>query len=75
MNWNEVSLEEVLTTAIADELAACDYYRHAAALTGNSHTRALLVRLSDMEQGHADSLRVELDNVIVQREMESGMVD
>ena len=75
VNWNEISIEEILELAIADEEYARDYYKHAAHLAGNLHTRRMLMQLSEMEQGHADQLRKELDELAQQRELEAGMAD
>ena len=75
VNWNEISIEEILELAIADEEYALDYYNHAAKLAGNLHTRRMLLQLSEMEQGHADQLRKELDELCQQRELETGMAD
>ena len=75
VNWNEISIEEILEFAIADEEYARDYYQHAAQLAGNLHTRRMLMQLSEMEQGHADQLRKELDELLQQRELEAGMAD
>src|SRR5512135_3071505 len=75
MRWNELSIQDILELAIADEEEARDYYRHAADQTGNMHTRKLLLSLSEMEQGHADTLRKELQELILQRDLEAGMVD
>jgi rubrerythrin len=75
LDWNTMSIEDVLTLAIEDEEQARDYYRRAAGLTGNAHTRATLLRLSDMEQGHADQLRAELHELQMQKELEAGMAD
>ena len=58
-----------------DEEEARDYYRRAAELTGNPHTRQMLLNLSDMEQDHADQLRKELEELILQRGLEAGMAD
>ncbi|HXF99168.1 MAG TPA: ferritin family protein [Bacteroidota bacterium] len=75
INWNDITLEEVFELAIADEEYARDYYRHAAELAGNPHTRELLLKLSEMEQGHADSLRKELEELRIERQEEAGMAD
>ena len=75
LDWNAMSIEDVLTLAIEDEEQARDYYHRAAGLTGNAHTRAMLVRLSEMEQGHADQLRAELQELRVQKELETGIAD
>ena len=75
VNWNDVSIEAILELAIADEEYARDYYRHAANHAGSLQTRRMLLQLSEMEQGHADQLRKELDELLHQRELESGMVD
>lgn len=75
LDWNAMSIEDVLTLAIEDEEQARDYYQRAAGLTGNAHTRATLLRLSDMEQGHADQLRAELRELQMQKELETGMAD
>jgi rubrerythrin len=75
LDWNEMSMQDILELAIADEEEARDYYRRAADLTGNTHTRQLLMSLSAMEQGHADTLRKELDDLLLQRDLEAGMAD
>ncbi len=75
MRWNELSIQDILELAIADEEEARDYYRRAAGLTGNMHTRRVLLNLSEMEQGHADTLRKELDELRLQRDIEAGMAD
>jgi rubrerythrin len=75
LNWSEMSIQEILALAIADEEEARDYYRHAAELAGNMHTRRVLMGLADMEQGHAETLRKELEELSVQRDLEAGMAD
>lgn len=75
VNWAEISLEEILERAIADEEEARDYYKHAADLAGSVHTRYMLLSLSEMEQGHADTLRKELEDLLLQRDLETGMAD
>jgi rubrerythrin len=75
LDWKEMSMEEILEFAIADEEEARDYYRRAADLTGNAHTRRMLLSLSAMEQDHADTLRKELDELLLQRDLETGMAD
>lgn len=75
INWKEISLEEVFELAIADEEYAREYYRRAAGLAGSPHTRHLLLELSEMEQGHADALRKELEELRIEREQEAGMAD
>jgi rubrerythrin len=75
IDWKAVSLEEILELAIADEEEARDYYAHAAQLAGNPHTRAMLEKLSVMEQGHADQLRAELEELRIERQEEAGMAD
>lgn len=75
VNWDDISIEEILELAIADEEYARDYYQHAAQLAGNLHTRRTLLQLSEMEQGHAEQLRKELDELVQQRELEAGMAD
>lgn len=75
LNWNEMSMRDILELAIADEEEARDYYRHAAALAGTPQTRRMLLGLSDMEQGHADQLRKELEELLLQRDTEVGMAD
>jgi hypothetical protein len=35
----------------------------------------MLLGLSEMEQGHADTLRKELDELRLQRDLETGMAD
>ena len=73
--WHEMSVQDILELAITDEEEARDYYRRAAELTGNFHTRRVLLDLSSMEQSHADTLRNELKELQLQRELEAGMAD
>jgi rubrerythrin len=75
IDWKDATLEEIFEFAIADEEYARDYYRNAAALAGNPHTREILLRMSDMEQGHADTLRKELEELRIERQEEAGMAD
>lgn len=75
INWRDATLEEIFEFAIADEEYARDYYRNAAGLAGNPHTREVLLQLSDMEQGHADTLRKELEELRIERQEEAGMAD
>lgn len=70
-----MSIREILELAIADEEDARDYYRRAAGLAGAMHTRDVLLSLSAMEQTHADTLRRELDELLMQRELEAGIAD
>jgi len=70
-----MSMQEILELAIADEEDARDYYRRAADLAGSIHTRKVLLALSVMEQSHADQLRSELDELLLQRDLETGMAD
>jgi rubrerythrin len=75
VNWSEVSIIDILKIAVAHEVEARDYYLHAADCTGNPHTRDLLLRLSEMEQGHADQLQQELNDLRIQRDIETAMAD
>ncbi len=75
LNWNEMSVEDILQLAIADEEEAQDYYRRAASCVGDYHTRCVLLRLLEMEKGHAEELRKELNELSLQREMEAGIAD
>lgn len=75
VDWNGISIEEILELAIADEEYARDYYKRAAGLAGGLHTRRMLMQLSEMEQGHADQLRKELEELLLQRELEGGIAD
>jgi rubrerythrin len=75
LDWSAMSIKDILELAIADEEHARDYYRRAADMTGNWHTRRIFLSLSDVEQGHADALRRELDEIELQRDLESGMAD
>lgn len=75
VNWAAISMQEILERAIADEIEARDYYKRAAALAGSIHTQRVLQRLSEMEQGHADDLQKELDELLCQRDLEAGMAD
>ncbi len=75
LNWNDLSLQDILALAIDDEIEARDYYRTAAGHAGNTGTRRMLEALAVMEQGHADSLRKELDELRLQQDMEAGLAD
>ena len=75
LDWNGMSLEDILTLAIHDEFEARDYYRRAAALAEQPHTRKMFEGLSAMEQGHADQLQKELDEIRLQHDLETGMAD
>jgi len=75
LDWSAMSLEEILVLAIEDEEDAQDYYRRAAEQASTVHTRRLLLELSEMERGHADTLRKELEELQSQRELEAGMAD
>ena len=75
LNWSEMSMQDILELAIADEEDARDYYKRAAHLAGSLHTQRLLLQISEMEQGHADTLRKELVDLQMQRELEAGMAD
>ena len=75
LNWDEMSMQDILELAIADEEEARDFYRHAAELAGDLHARRMLLGLAEMEQGHADQLRKELEELSLQRDLETGMAD
>ncbi len=75
LNWTELSLQDILALAIEDEIEARNYYRTAAGHAGNGGTRRMLESLAAMEQGHADTLRKELDELRLQQDMEAGLAD
>lgn len=75
LNWSELSLQDILALAIDDEIEARDYYRTAAGHAGNTGTRRMLEALAVMEQGHADALRKELEELRLQQDMETGLAD
>lgn len=75
IDWHNATIEEILEFAIGDEEAARDYYAHAATLAASPHTREMLLKLSAMEQGHADSLRAELEELRIERQESAGMAD
>lgn len=75
LNWSDLTLQQILELAIEDEIEARDYYRTAAAHAGNTGTRRMLEELATMEQGHAEALRKELDELRLQQDLESGMAD
>lgn len=75
LNWSDMSLRDILELALADEIEARNYYLYAAKLTGSLHTRRMLMGLADMEQGHADTLRKELEEITLQRDLETGIAD
>jgi len=70
-----MSIQDILELAIADEEDARDYYRQAAGLAGSTHTRGVLLSLAAMEQEHADALRRELEELVLQRDLETGIAD
>ena len=75
VNWRDISMKEILELAITDEEDACEYYKHAAELAGTPHTREMLLKLSEMERGHAETLRKELEELEWQRQLEAGLAD
>lgn len=75
LQWSEMSLRDILALALEDEIEARDYYRTAAGHAGNSGTRRMLEALAVMEQGHADALRKELEELQLQQDMEAGLAD
>jgi rubrerythrin len=75
VDWSSVSILTILEMAIAHEVEAHDYYHRAAECTGNPHTRDMLLRLSEMEQGHADTLQEELNELLIQRDLEAAIAD
>lgn len=75
LHWEAMSIRDILTLAIADENDACAYYRRAAQLAVNPHTKHVLLNLAEMEEGHAATLRMELDDLEAQRECETAMAD
>ncbi len=75
LHWNEMTIRDVLTLAIADEKDAREYYQRAAELAANPHTKEVLLRLAEMEEGHAATLQLELDDLDAQRECETAMAD
>jgi rubrerythrin len=75
LNWTEMSLQTILELAIEDEIEAREYYRVAAGHAGNTGTRRMLESLAAMEQGHADTLRKELEELRLQQDLETGMAD
>lgn len=75
LNWEDMSIHDILELAIVDEEEARSYYTRAAGLAGNPHTRATLLRLAEMERGHAQELRAALEELEHQHEAEAGMAD
>ncbi len=75
LNWTDLSIQDILELAIEDEIEARDYYTTAADHAGDSNTRRMLLELAGMEQGHADVLRKELEDLRLQRDLETGMAD
>jgi rubrerythrin len=70
-----MSVREILEFALADEEDACDYYRRAADMVGDVHTRRVLLDLSEMEKGHAETLRKALEELVLQADLETGIAD
>ena len=75
LDWRNMSIGEILRLAITDEEDVRDYYRRAAEVAGSGRTRRMLLNLAEMEQGHADQLRRELEQIKDQEELETGMAD
>ncbi|MGA9120715.1 MAG: ferritin family protein [Bacteroidota bacterium] len=75
LNWDTMSIRDILEFAIADEEEAREYYRHAAQLAVTPHTKLVLERLAEMEKGHAEALRAEISEMDAQRECETAMAD
>jgi rubrerythrin len=70
-----MSMADILSLAIADEEDAREFYHRAASLAANPHTRRTLLELEAMERGHAEALREELSDLLVQRGLEAGLAD
>ncbi|MGA9116264.1 MAG: ferritin family protein [Bacteroidota bacterium] len=75
LDWEAMSVEDILRLAIADEEEARAYYRTAAERVGGIHTRRMLMRLAEMEAQHAAELRKELQDILLQRDEETGIAD
>jgi len=75
LNWDAMSLQDILEMAIADEIEAREYYRHAAGRAGDLHTRRMLAGLAEMEADHEETLRKELEELRLQKDLETGMAD
>lgn len=75
VNWADMSIEDILELAIADEEYAREYYSQAAERVGSLHTRRMLMKLAEMERGHATELRKELEELRLERDEETGIAD
>jgi rubrerythrin len=75
LQWNELTVKDILELAVADEKDAEAYYLHASRLAGNPRTREMFLNLAEMEHGHASVLLRELEELEAQRECETGMAD
>jgi rubrerythrin len=75
IHWETMSIRDVLILAIADEEDACEYYHKAAQLAASPHTKRVLLNLAEMEEGHAATLQMELDDLDAQQECETAMAD
>lgn len=75
LHWETMSIRDVLMLAIADEEDASDYYRRAAELAASPHIKRVLRNLAEMEEGHAATLQLELDELDTQQETETAMAD
>ncbi len=75
LHWEAMSIRDILKLAIADEEDACTYYRKAAQLAVNPHTKRVLLNLAEMEEGHAATLQLELDDLEAQQECETAIAD
>jgi rubrerythrin len=57
------SMEEILRTAIEREADSFDYYHAAAMQADDPDLRRFLLGLAEMEKGHAQHLREELEKL------------
>ena len=73
LNWNELSIEDILELAIADEEEAQEYYRHAAECVGNMHTRRMLLKLSEADSEVVRLTQELLDHVKAEQDIQARL--
>src|SRR4030065_71470 len=74
LNWDELSLQNILELAIEDEIEARDYYTVAADHAGNTGTRRMLLGLAGDGSGKdvMDATRLVLDRLHLDAEYVHG---
>lgn len=69
----ELSMEQILRTAIAREAESYLYYYQAAMATDDPELRELLLEYAEMEKEHSARLWTEVNRLEVQHWLESAV--